>query len=83
MSPVLRIILWLFGSLFWTFWMYLAYQADFLGMLSDGDTKKPYFLRFLCTLLPIDRTPKNKKRIFLGLVIFGVAVISCLCFLTE
>ena len=82
MPFVLRIILWLFGSLFWIFWMYLAYQSDFLGMLSDGVQKNPYFLRSFFALIRIKKTPKNKKRIFVCLGAFGIVIISIFCFLT-
>lgn len=82
MSPVLRIVFWFFGSLFWTFWMYLAYQSDFLGMLSNGDKKQPYFLRCFFGRIRINKTPRNKKRIFVCLSAFGVVIITILCFLT-
>ena len=79
MSVMLRIIFWIFGSLLWTFWMYLAFQSDFLGMLSDGDADAPYFFRFLFTRIPIEKTPKNKKRILFSLVLFGIVIITILC----
>ena len=82
MSPVLRVIIWLFGSLFWIFWMYLAYMSDFLGMFSDGDDKKPYFFRCFFSRIPFNKTPQNKKKIFICLSIFGIAIVSALCFLT-
>ena len=58
MSPALRVVFWLFGSLLWAFWMYLAYQSDFLGMLSEGMTKTHIFLD---TFLPGYRSRKRHK----------------------
>ena len=83
MSVTLRIIIWFFGSLSWAFWMFLAYQANFLGMLSDGDKNAPYFLRFIFAKIPFEKTPKNKKRILLALNLFGIVVITALCLFTQ
>lgn len=82
MSIALRIIIWFFGSLMWIFWMYLAFASDFLGMVSDGDADAPYSVRFFFSRISIEKTPKNKKRILLCLDLFGVAIISILCFCT-
>lgn len=80
MTTALRVILWIFGILVWMFWMYLAYQSDFLGMLSDGDPNAPYHLRFFFWRIPIQKTPGNRKRILLAVDLFGFFCITYVCF---
>ena len=80
MSVILRIIIWFFGSLLWAFWMFLAFRADFLGMFSDGDANAPYFFRFFFSRIPVEKSPRNKKRILLCMDLFGIVLITILCF---
>lgn len=82
MPVYLRIIFWIAGSLLWAFWMYLAYHSDYLGMPSSGENDDYYYFRCFFSRIPIEKTPKNKKRIFLCLILFGEVVITSLCLFT-
>lgn len=78
MSLKVRIVLFVLGLLLSIFWMFLAYQADFMGMAKPFVGEDEFY--YLFRILKIRKTKRNKRVVFAVLVLFFTIILAGLCF---